>query len=220
VHRGEAGREDGKERWQVGPTAAAALGNRPRARQARQNGAAGRAAHACVGRPGHSDARHGGGSSWRARTHERGERAGARRAGPRKGLRVGGTRAGLGRWAGMRGREGGPGGPRAPGGPWGGGWARGEQARSGRWATRETGRGRWLLWGTDIPGSTRRLEGLAKYSGPITLQGHPFVGQGRNHWQNGSTQDWIDSSLDSSLGLNIICSIEPIHPHSTLRRRN
>jgi hypothetical protein len=39
VHRGEAGR-DGKERWQVGPTAVAALGNRPRTRQARQNGAA------------------------------------------------------------------------------------------------------------------------------------------------------------------------------------
>jgi hypothetical protein len=35
------------------------------------------------------------------------------------------------------------------------------------------------LWGTDIPGSTRRLEGLAKGFGPIILQGHPFVGQGR-----------------------------------------
>jgi hypothetical protein len=34
-------------------------------------------------------------------------------------------------------------------------------------------------------GSTRRLEGLAKDFGPITSQGHPFVGQGRNHWQNG-----------------------------------
>jgi hypothetical protein len=112
---------------------------------------AGRAAHACMGRPGHSDARHGGGGSWRARTHERGERAGARRAGPRNGLRAGGTRAGLGRWARMRGRGGGPGGPRMPGGPWGGGWAWGEQARSGRWAAREAGRGRWLLWRTDIP---------------------------------------------------------------------
>jgi hypothetical protein len=37
------------------------------------------------------------------------------------------------------------------------------------------------LWGTDIPGSTRRLEGLAKDSRPIIPQGHPFVGQGRNH---------------------------------------
>jgi hypothetical protein len=31
------------------------------------------------------------------------------------------------------------------------------------------------------PGSTRRLEGLAKDSRPIIPQGHPFVGQGRNH---------------------------------------
>jgi hypothetical protein len=42
---------------------------------------AGRAVHACVGQPGHSGARHGGGSSWRARTRERGERAGAWEAG-------------------------------------------------------------------------------------------------------------------------------------------
>jgi hypothetical protein len=44
VHRGGVGREDGKERWQVGPTAAAALGNRPCVRQAWQNGAAEREA--------------------------------------------------------------------------------------------------------------------------------------------------------------------------------
>jgi hypothetical protein len=42
------------------------------------------------------------------------------------------------------------------------------------------------------PGSTRRLEGLAKDSGPIISQGHPFVGQGRSHWQNGSTQDQLE----------------------------
>jgi hypothetical protein len=45
------------------------------------------------------------------------------------------------------------------------------------------------LWGTDIPGSTRRLEDLTKGLGPIVSQGHPFVGLGRNVWQNGSTQD-------------------------------
>jgi hypothetical protein len=35
------------------------------------------------------------------------------------------------------------------------------------------------LWGTNIPGSTRRQEGLEKGFGPIVSQGHPFVGQGR-----------------------------------------
>jgi hypothetical protein len=70
------------------------------------------------------------------------------------------------------------------------------------------------------PGSTRRLEGLTKYFGPITSQGHPFVGQGRNHWRNGLTQDWIDSSPDGSLGLSITHSVDLILPRSALRRRN
>jgi hypothetical protein len=70
------------------------------------------------------------------------------------------------------------------------------------------------------PGSTRRLEGLVKDSGPIISQGHPFVGQGRNHWQNGSTQDWINSSSCGSMDLNVIRSIDPILPRSTLRHRN
>jgi hypothetical protein len=70
------------------------------------------------------------------------------------------------------------------------------------------------------PGSTRRLEGLAKDSGPIISQGHLFVGQGRNHWQNGSTQDWINSSPYDSLNLNVIHSIDLILPRSALRRRN
>jgi hypothetical protein len=39
-----------------------------------------------------------------------------------------------------------------------------------------------FVWGTDIPRSTRRLEGFAKDFGPITSQVHPFVGQGKNHW--------------------------------------
>ena len=70
------------------------------------------------------------------------------------------------------------------------------------------------------PGSTRRLEGLAKDSGPIISQGHLFVGQGRNHWQNGSTQDWINSSPDGSMDLNVIHNIDLIFPRSTLKRRN
>jgi hypothetical protein len=64
------------------------------------------------------------------------------------------------------------------------------------------------------------LEGLAKGFGPIISQGHPFVGQGRNRWRNGLTQDWIDSSLDGSLDLSIIHSIDLTLPRSTLRRRN
>jgi hypothetical protein len=64
-------------------------------------------------------------------------------------------------------------------------------------------------------GSTRRLEGLAKGSGPITSQGHPFVGQGQE-W----TQDRIDSSPDGSLGLSIIHSVDLILPQSALRCRN
>jgi hypothetical protein len=39
------------------------------------------------------------------------------------------------------------------------------------------------------PGSTRRLEGLAKGFGSIILQGHPFVGLGRNCFRNTLTQD-------------------------------
>jgi hypothetical protein len=70
------------------------------------------------------------------------------------------------------------------------------------------------------PGSTRTLEGLAKDSRPIIPQGHPFVGQGRNHWQNGSTQDWINSSPGGSMDLNVICSFNPILPRSALRHRN
>jgi hypothetical protein len=67
------------------------------------------------------------------------------------------------------------------------------------------------------PGSTRRLEGLTKGFGPIISQGHPFVGQGRNCWWNGLTQDWIDSGVDGSLDLSIIRSIDLILPCSALR---
>jgi hypothetical protein len=70
------------------------------------------------------------------------------------------------------------------------------------------------------PGSTRRLEGLAKGFGPIISQGHPFVGQGRICRWNGLTQEWIDLGPDSSLDLSIIRSIDLILPRSTLKRRN
>jgi hypothetical protein len=80
--------------------------------------------------------------------------------------------------------------------------------------------GRGGYGGQISPGSTRRLEGLAEDFGPITSQGHPFVGQGRNQWRNGSTQDWIDSSPDGSLGLSITHSVDPILLGSALRRRN
>jgi hypothetical protein len=77
-----------------------------------------------------------------------------------------------------------------------------------------------ICGGQISPGSTRRLEGLAKDSRPIISQGHSFMGQGRNHWKNGSTQDWINSSPGGSMDLNVIRSIDPTLPCSTLRRRN
>jgi hypothetical protein len=70
------------------------------------------------------------------------------------------------------------------------------------------------------PGSTRRLEDLAKGLGPIVSQGHPFVGLGRNVWQSGSTQHWINSSPGSPMNSNVIHSSDPIFPRSALGRRN
>jgi hypothetical protein len=70
------------------------------------------------------------------------------------------------------------------------------------------------------PGSTRRLEGLAKGFGPIISQSHPFMGQGRNCWWNGLKQDWIDLGPDGSLDLSIIHSIDLILPRSALRSWN
>jgi hypothetical protein len=70
------------------------------------------------------------------------------------------------------------------------------------------------------PGPLKRLEGLVKGSGPVISQGHPFVGQGRNHSQNGSTQDWINSSPNGSMDSNVIRNIDLIPPRNALRRRN
>jgi hypothetical protein len=55
---------------------------------------------------------------------------------------------------------------------------------------------------------------------PIISQGHPFMGQGRNFWRNGLTQDWIDSGPDGSLDPGIIHSIDLTLPRGALRRRN
>jgi hypothetical protein len=96
-----------------------------RSRRARSR--TGRAAHACVGRPGHSGIRHGGGSDWRARTRERGERAGARRAGPPEGVRTGSASTAREHGAGVLGGVGGA-----------GGWAK------GRWAVRRLPGRAWL----------------------------------------------------------------------------
>jgi hypothetical protein len=77
------------------------------------------------------------------------------------------------------------------------------------------------LWGGQIsPESTRRLEDLTKGLGPIVSQGHPFVGLGRNVWQNGSTQDWINSSPGDPMNSSIIHSSDPILPRCDLRRRS
>jgi hypothetical protein len=40
----------------------------------------------------------------------------------------------------------------------------------------------FMVWGTDIPGSTGRLKELAKGLGPNILQGRPFMGLGRDVW--------------------------------------
>jgi hypothetical protein len=120
VHRGEAGREDGKERWQVGPTAAAALGNHACVRQARQNGATERETVRGVQRTrawaNQGTAAQGMAAAVDKRAHmsEASEQGRDALGHGKACARGGGTRAGLGRWAGMRGRGGGP---RTPGGP-------------------------------------------------------------------------------------------------------
>jgi hypothetical protein len=46
------------------------------------------------------------------------------------------------------------------------------------------------------------------------------MGQGRNRWRNGLTQDGIDSSPDGSMDLSIIHSSDLILLHSVLRRQS
>jgi hypothetical protein len=70
------------------------------------------------------------------------------------------------------------------------------------------------------PGSTRRLEDLAKGFGPDISQGRPFVGPGRNIWQSGSVQDRINSNPDDPMDLSDVHSSDPTFPRGILRRQN
>jgi hypothetical protein len=79
---------------------------------------------------------------------------------------------------------------------------------------------RGVCGGQISPGSPRRLEDLAKGFGPNILQGHPFVGLGRNVWQSGSTQDWINSSPDGLMDLSVIHNNDPTFPRCILKHRN
>jgi hypothetical protein len=78
----------------------------------------------------------------------------------------------------------------------------------------------FIMWGTDIPGSTLRLEDLAKGLSPNISQGHPFVGLGRNVWRSGLTQDWINSNPNSPMDLSDVHSSDPTFPRGILRHRN
>jgi hypothetical protein len=90
---------------------------------------------------------------------------------------------------------------------------------TGAWQHRAPRTGR-VCGGQISLGSTRRQEDLAEGPRPITSQGHPFVGQGRNFQQNESTRGRINSSPCSSLNSNAIRSIDPTFPRSALRRRS
>jgi hypothetical protein len=70
------------------------------------------------------------------------------------------------------------------------------------------------------PGSTGRLKDLAKGLGPNILQGHPFVGLGRDVWRSGLTQDWVNSSPDVPMNLSNDRSSDPTFPYSILMHRN
>jgi hypothetical protein len=70
------------------------------------------------------------------------------------------------------------------------------------------------------PGSTGRLEDLAKGFGPNILQGHPFMGLGRNVRRSGSTQDWINSSPDGLMDLSVIHSNDSTFLRCVLTCRN
>jgi hypothetical protein len=76
------------------------------------------------------------------------------------------------------------------------------------------------LWGTDIPRSTRRQEGLAKGFGLIISQGRPFMGQGRIAGEMGRHEEEAGLGPGISLNSSIIRSTDPILPRSALRRRN
>jgi hypothetical protein len=78
----------------------------------------------------------------------------------------------------------------------------------------------WACGGQISPRSTRRLEDLAKGSGPDVSQGHPFVGLGRDARRSGSIQDRINSSSDDPTHSSNIHSSNPTFSRCILRHRN
>jgi hypothetical protein len=63
------------------------------------------------------------------------------------------------------------------------------------------------------PRSTRRQEGLARGFGPVTSQGHPFVGQDRTTGGVGQPEKEAESGLGNSLDSRAIRSVHPTFPH-------
>jgi hypothetical protein len=65
------------------------------------------------------------------------------------------------------------------------------------------------------PGSTRRQEGLTRGFGPVTMQGHPFVGQEKTTSRVGQHEKGADSSPNNPSDVNAILSVHPIFPRTT-----
>jgi hypothetical protein len=72
-----------------------------------------------------------------------------------------------------------------------------------------------LVWGTDIPGSTRRQEGLARGLGSATSQGHPFVGRVRITGGMGRPEKEADSGPGDPSDSCAIRSTHPTFPRTT-----
>jgi hypothetical protein len=64
------------------------------------------------------------------------------------------------------------------------------------------------------PGSTRRQEGLARGFGPVTSQGHPFMGQERTNSEVGRHEKEADSGPSTLSDVNAVLSVHPIFPHT------
>jgi hypothetical protein len=64
------------------------------------------------------------------------------------------------------------------------------------------------------PGSTRRQEGLARGFGPVTSQGHPFVGQEITTGGVGQHEKGADSGPSNPSDVNAILSVHPIFPRA------
>jgi hypothetical protein len=72
-----------------------------------------------------------------------------------------------------------------------------------------------LVWGTDIPGSTRRQEGLARGLGSATSQGHPFVGRVRITGRMDRPEKEADSGPGDPSDSCAIRSTHPTFPRTT-----